>query len=290
MKIKIENKTIKYFKKMFCYSPKNILMLWMFDFFDIIFDCLRPCLIGYAIDGLLNKNYKGIIVFAVVFLISIVINHINNIEDDVIYNDIKLKFRTDYYESAIKKDVHTAIIDANLELVDEPVELIRCFFLNTINAIVGLFVSVVYMCANLGISIGISVLILCLIFTGIAVLFNKKQLPYLRELHQLNETERVEVGSRNPNTYKKFLKNKYSLTANISKIDAKGNLWVDIIVLVILVVSLLLFTNTKSITIGIIYAGIEYIDMIVSNFSLIPDIYYDYKKASICIEKISLDV
>lgn len=290
MKIIIENKTIKYFKKIFCYSPKNILMLWMFDFFDIIFDCFRPCLIGCAIDGLLNKNYKGLIVFAVVFLISIGLNHINNIEDDVVYNDIKLKFRTDYYKSAIKKDVSTAVIDANLELVDEPVELVRCFFLNTVNSIVGLSASVVYMCAKLGMSIGVLVLILCLIFTWIAILFNKKQLPDLRKLLQLNETERVEVGSREANTYKKFLKNKYSLTANISKIDAKGNLWIDIVVLIILVASLLLFTNNKSITVGLIYAGIEYIDMMVSNFSLIPDIYYDYKKASIYIEKIYLDM
>lgn len=36
------------------------------------------------------------------------------------------------------------------------------------------------------------------------------------------------------------------------------------------------------------YSGIEYIFMLISSFNMIPDLYYEYKDVSLCVDKIDL--
>ena len=56
--------------------------------------------------------------------------------------------------------------------------------------------------------------------------------------------------------------------------------------MLIMVLSLLILSNKADITLGSLYAGLEYIAMLISGFSIIPDVYYDYKVTEICVKRI----
>ena len=111
--------TLKYLKDIFNSEKKDIVKLYIFDFADIIYNCIQPFLIGKAIDDLLRNNFLWVIVLVVTYLINVLIEYINNIDDDIIYNRIKFNYRKKYYCNALNKSVSTSTIDANIELVDE---------------------------------------------------------------------------------------------------------------------------------------------------------------------------
>lgn len=85
------------------------------------------------------------------------------------------------------------------------------------------------------------------------------------------------------------MRKRHELIIKCSKINANGNIFVNIVRLLIMVSTLLILSNKDSVTVGQLYAGLEYIIMLISGFSLIPDFYFDYKDTTLCIERIIID-
>lgn len=285
----MKNKTIKYLLKIYYYSKKSILKLWLFDAFGIIYECVEPLLLGLTIDGLIRKQYVYFIYFVLAFAFNILISYFNDVEDDIVYNTIRQKFMTDYYKVAINQEIDTGTIDANNELIEQPIEFVRCFAVNIINIIGMLLISFTYICVAFSVLIGLVALILCLIFAFIGIFFYKKQLPVKEQIYILEEKRRDSVGRRNNKTFGMFLRKRHELIIKCSKIDANGNIFVNIVRLLIMVSTLLTLSNKAGATVGQLYAGLEYIIMLISGFSLIPDFYFDYKDTRLCIERIVID-
>lgn len=283
-----DKKSLKYLDKVFCNSKNDIIRLWCFDAIDMAYDWVQPLLIGCAIDGLINQRYIGLIILIVLYLINVVINYFNNTNDDIVYNTIKSEFRVRYYENALKRNLNTSTIEANIELVDKPVEFIRCFCVNYLNCIGMLCFSLFFILNNFSFFIKIYVVALSIVAALIGICFNKKQIPNLNKLYSIKEKQRDKIGSRNSGIYKNFLNKMYSLNIYNSIIDSKGILFMNFITVCLLAGSLFLFTKEANITLGIMYSGIEYIFMLISSFDMIPDLYYEYKDVSLCIDKIDL--
>ena len=169
----MKNKTIKYLLKIYYYSKKSILKLWLFDAFGIIYECVEPLLLGRTIDGLIRKQYVYFIYFILAFAFNILISYFNDVEDDIVYNTIRQKFMTDHYKVAINQEIDTGTIDANNELIEQPIEFVRCFAVNIINIIGMLLISFTYICVAFSVLIGLITLILCLIFAFIVIFLYK---------------------------------------------------------------------------------------------------------------------
>lgn len=275
-----------YLRKIIYHSKKYIIKLWCFDAIDMAYDWIQPSLIGYAIDCLINQKYMGLIILIVLYLINVIINYFNNTNDDIVYNTIKSEFRVKYYENALKKNLDISTIEANIELVDKPVEFIRCFCTNYLNCIGMLCFSLLFLFKNFSIIIKIFICFLSIVATIIGIYFNKQQIPNLNELYRLKEKQRDKIGSRNSYIYKTFLNNMYALNIHNVIIDSKGILFMNIITICLLAGSLFLFTKETNITLGIMYSGIEYIFMLISSFNMIPDLYYEYKDVLLCIDNV----
>ena len=280
--------TLKYLKDIFNSEKKDIVKLYIFDFADIIYNCIQPFLIGKAIDDLLRNNFLWVIVLVVTYLINVLIEYINNIDDDIIYNRIKFNYRKKYYCNALNKSVSTSTIDANIELVDEVIEFVRCLVANYLESVCMLCAAMIFICKNFGFQIQVIVFSVCLILIFIGIITNKKQVKNLYALYDINEKRRIKIGSRDLDTYSSFLSKRYHLIISNSKIDARGTLTISIIRILVLSVSLFLYSREQAISVGIIYAGIEYIIMLMDGFDAIPRLYYDYKDISICVDKIDL--
>lgn len=285
----MKNKTIEYLLKIYCYSKKSILKLWLFDALGIIYECVEPLLLGLTIDGLIKKQYVYFICFVLVFAFNILISYFNDIDDDIVYNAIRQKFMTDHYNVTIQQEIDIGTIDAKNELIEQPIEFVRCFVVNIINIIGMLLISFTYICVAFSVWIGLFSLISCLIFTFVGIIFYKKQLPVKEQIYILEEKRRDSVGSRNNKTFGIFLRKRHELIIKCSKINANGNIFVNIVRLLIMVSTLLILSNKASVTVGQLYAGLEYIIMLISGFSLIPDFYFDYKDTRLCIERIVID-
>ena len=74
---------VLYLKDIFNSEKKDIVKLYIFDFADIIYNCIQPFLIGKAIDDLLRNNFLWVFVLVVTYLINVLIEYINNIDDDI---------------------------------------------------------------------------------------------------------------------------------------------------------------------------------------------------------------
>ena len=283
-----KNSFFKYIGTVLRYSKHEIIKLWCFDAADLVYDWFQPLLIGSAIDGLMNQRYRGLIVFIVLYLIDTGINYFNNIDDNKVYNNIKKEFRCKYYKKAVERNLDTSKIDSNVELVDRPIDFVRCLFVNYFNCAGMLFFSIVFILYNYSLYIGIFVFALCVVNAVIGTCFNQKQIPNVNELYNSKEKRRDKIGSRNPCVYKTFLSNIYRLDLHNSKIDSKGMLSINVITVCMLAVSLFLFTKETDITIGLMFSGIEYIFMLKSSFDMFPDLYYEYKDVSLCIDRIDL--
>ena len=64
---------------------KDIWKLWLSDIADILYECIEPLLIGFAIDDLMKKQYVGIICFAGVFLIRLIISYFSDVQNDIVH-------------------------------------------------------------------------------------------------------------------------------------------------------------------------------------------------------------
>ena len=148
--------------------------------------------------------------------------------------------------------------------------------------------SLFFILNNFSFFIKIYVVVLSVVAALIGICFNKKQIPNLNKLYSIKEKQRDKIGSRNSGIYKSFLNKMYSLNLHNSIIDSKGILFMNVITVCLLAGSLFLFTKEANITLGIMYSGIEYIFMLISSFNMIPDLYYEYKDVSLCVDKIDL--
>lgn len=285
----MKNKTIEYLLKIYCYSKKSILKLWLFDALGIIYECVEPLLLGLTIDGLIKKQYVYFICFVLVFAVNILISYFNDVDDDIVYNTIRQKFMTDHYKSAINQEMDTGKIDADNVLIEQPIDFVRFLAVNIINIAGMLLLPLIYICSTFSVSTGLVALVLCLIFSFLGILLYKKQLPLKQHLYMLNEKRRDSVGSRNNENFGGFLRKKHKLIVKCSKIDANGNIFVNVVRLLILASTLLILSIKDGASVGQIYAGLEYTIMLISSFSLIPDFYLDYKDTKLCIERINID-
>lgn len=283
-----KNSFFKYIRTVVCHSKHDIIKLWCFDAADLVYDWFQPLLIGCAIDDLMNQSYRGLIVFIVLYLIDTGINYFNNTDDNKVYNNIKKEFRCKYYKKAVESNLDTSKIDSNVELVDRPIEFVRCLFVNYFNCVGMLLFSIVFILCNYSLYIGIFVFALNVVNAIVGTYFNQKQIPNVNELYNSKEKRRDKIGSRNLCVYKTFLSNIYRLDFHNSKIDAKGMFFINVITVCMLAVSLFLFTKENDITIGFMFSGIEYIFMLKSSFDMFPDLYYEYKDVSLCIDRIDL--
>lgn len=282
----MEKRTVKYLVKIYSYSKQNIWKLWIYDTVGIIYECIEPLLLGLAIDGLMKKQYISLMCFAGVFLTNIIIAYFNDVQDDIVYNEIKHKFKTDYFSTAVRQNTDTGIIDADTELIEEPINFVRCLAVNMGNIVCMIFTPLLYMCFKIDIWLGLFSLLGCCAFTIVGVIFNKKELPTIEQIFKLNERRRDKIGSRDVKAYSLFLRKRHKLIVENSRVDARGNIWVNLILMLIMVLSLLMLSNKVDITLGSLYAGIEYIAMLISGFSIIPDVHYDYKVTEICVNRI----
>ncbi|MBR4892856.1 MAG: hypothetical protein IKZ35_02615 [Clostridia bacterium] len=276
-----------YLKDMFNSEKRDILRLYSFDFVDSIYICIQPFLIGKAIDGLFDNSFLWLFVLIGAYLFNVLIGYFNNIDDDIVYNRIKLKYRNRYYHNAINRNIATSTIDANVELVDSVVDFIRCFVANYLEKGFMLFAALIFVFSNFGFQIQATVFFACLISVFIGIVANKKMIPNLNALYDVNEERRVKIGSRDSNVYTSFLNKRYSLIITNSKIDATGTLIINFIRIIALASSLFFCSKEPAASIGIIYAGIEYIIMLMDGFDAIPEIYYEFKDVSICVHKIN---
>ena len=282
----MKNKTTKYLWKIYSYSKKDIWKLWLSDIADILYECIEPLLIGFAIDDLMKKQYVGIICFAGVFLIRLIISYFSDVQDDIVYNEIKHKFKTEYFSTAVRQNTDTGTIDADAELIEEPVNFVRCLAVNIGNIVCMILTPLLYMCFTIDIWLGLFSLLGCCAFTIVGVIFNKKELPTLEKIFKFNEIRRDKIGSRDVKTYSSFLRKQHKLIEKNSRVDARGNIWVNLILLLTMVSSLLMVSNKADFTLGMLYAVLKYIIMLINGFSMIPDVYYDYKTTEICIKRI----
>ena len=277
-----------YLKDMFNSEKRDILRLYSFDFADSIYICIQPFLIGKAIDGLFDNNFLWLFVLIGAYLFNVLMGYFNNIDDDIVYNRIKLEYRNRYYHNAINRNIATSTIDANVELVDSAVDFIRCFVANYLEKGFMLFAALIFVFSNFGFQIQAIVFFACLISVFIGIVANKKMIPNLNTLYDVNEERRVKIGSRDSNVYTGFLNKRYSLIIANSKIDAAGTLIINFIRIIALASSLFFCSKEPAASIGIIYAGIEYIIMLMDGFDALPEIYYEFKDVSICVHRINL--
>jgi len=262
--------------------------LYFFDLINIIYACFQPFLIGKTIDSLQNNNFLWIIVLIVACLINSAIVFFNNIDDDVVYNRIKLDYESSYYANAVKKGIPTSVIDSNVELVDNIVEFIRCFAVKYLEGICMLCATSIFIFKNFEIELQVFVFLLCFILVFVGIVTNKKQVTQLRTLYDINEERRIKIGSRSSDIFLSFLKRRYSLIISNSKKEAIGTLIIDIVSILVLAGSLFLCSRDGNMSVGLIYAGIEYIIMLIEGLNTIPEFYYDCQELLICIDKIDL--
>ena len=277
-----------YLKDIFNSEKRDILKLYSFDFVDSIYICIQPFLIGKAIDGLFNNDFLWLFVLIGAFLFNALMGYLNNLHDDIVYSRIKLKYRNRYYSNAVNRNVATSTIDANVELVDSIADFIRCFVADYLEKVFMLFAAMIFVFRNFGFKIQATVFLACLISIFIGIVTNKKMMPNLNALYDDNEERRVKIGSRDSNVYTVFLNKRYSLINSNSKINATGTLIISFIRIIALAGSLFYCSKEPAASIGIIYAGIEYIIMLMDGFNALPEIYYDFKDISICVHKIDL--
>ncbi len=256
-------------------SLKNLIIRfkWRISFtfslvvLESLLHILYPLLIGYAINDLLEKEYRGIIHLAVLGSLSLIIGTARRFYDTRIYSGIYCHIAPEMVESEYQKDSSVSKISARSSLLTEFVEFLENSMPQVIGAIISL-VGIVTIIASLNLKVFFACISLLVLIFTIYALTGKLNFNLNAKYNAQLETQVEALGSKDIDIVKTYFNTLMKWNIKLSDLET-----VNYLIIWIGVIALFIFTPITIISSGVLKYGLvfsalmyvfEYIDIVIS--------------------------
>lgn len=233
---------------------------------------IHPLLIGYAIDGVFNNNYKPLYILIGIYIFSITIASARRMIDTRTYSQIHLNLAESIVHDDEYEDYEEHKRLARVEMTEDIVETLNDdipMFIESIIQIVGtLFILSQFNISYFGIAF-----LICILIIIVYGYYTKHIYALNRKLNNHYEGYIDSITRRRHFQFTKYFTFMNQRKIHLSDMEAKIYFFLYLGILGLLVFVLVTEANKPSVTPGNIFAVIAYVINFETGMSLIPYLY-----------------
>ena len=262
----------------------SVGVTWSLTFLETALSAIIPLLIGFAIDGLLEKSYLAFSQLYVVFVALIILSVARRIYDTRAYGTIKVRLSE---ELLIRSNsLHTSKANARLEMGRELIDFLEQEVPELMSAFVQIIVAIVVLYAYHP-ALSYTAISTAVLSLAIYALFHRRFFNLNAQFNHEKEQQVHTLDSRKTHSISAYLKRLRLSEVKIS--DTESYVYGLIFFVMLSFISFNLWYSTTSIeiTVGTIFSIISYSWEFVESSLVLPITLQSWSRLSEIIQRIN---
>jgi len=240
---------------------------------EALLTLLFPLVIGYAIDGAMEKSYQGVLQLGGLGLIVLIIGVGRRFFDSRHYAKVYEEIGSDLICKSRKQDTSTK--SARLSMIKELIEFLEFSLPELVNALISL-IGVIVIIATLNLNIFLGALISTLLIV-ITYWISSSKTIYLNKGANDEQEKQVEViAAKSKNGLKNHLHEMMRWNIRLSDLEAINFSVTWLVLMAFLVVSIVISVDSQLIQYGILFSLIMYVFQYMESVVNIPFFFQNW--------------
>jgi len=236
------------------------------------FKVLQPFVLGIAINDLLNKSEKGLLLFGGLYIAGFIIGVIRRYYDTRAYTSIYTNIASEIAEIQNEKQVNISSIAARSALVKELVDFFEQDVTQGFSSVISVIGALVML-----LLFDPWIFLSCLITIGLIILIyslsNSKIYNYNIGLNDELEDRITVLSSRNPNQIKTHFKGISKWLVKLSDLETLNFGIIEVLLFVLAIFTIYLSASMETASAGSIFSAITYVLEFSGGVFMLPFIY-----------------
>lgn len=285
--VKQENKMIKFsLGTIFSRFKSKILFTWSLVLLEALVFLLYPLFIGDAVDGLINNDKTGLLLFAGLGIVHLLFAGGRRFYDTRIYSKIYLQIAPELVEKEFGQNSEASKVSARTNMLTELIEFLENIFPEIVNSLIGLIGTMVLLLL-INLNIFIATLISIAVTVIVYALSSKRTFRLNSSFNSELERHYDIIKKREmPGIFNHFKKLTFF---NIKLSDLEtinfSIIWAGFIGLIIY--SIIAVVHTEQISYGEMLSTIMYVFNFVESMIMMPFFYQQYVRLQEITDRIS---
>ncbi len=267
-------------KDLFKSNYKLLVFCYTLFFIESLLMITYPMVLGDSIDEFIEGNFYYSIYLVLVLGGFILSSYFRRVYDTRIFSTIYRKMILKYIGREIDKKEKTSVINARTNMLNTIVSFFEIDLPYIFYSVFSIIGSVLIIMINYNFWIGLMMLIFMIPIYFISNYFRKLLSIKYSESNNLNEKDVEVIDQLDKTSIKHHYILKNLLSIQISNIDAKNNMFNNIVNYSLIIIVLILFIVFDNPTVGIIMGLYSYSLTYISGVGMIPNLVlrYEYLK------------
>ena len=267
-------------KDLFKNNYKSLLFVYFLFILESVLALLYPMVLGNTIDYFISKEYNYTFLLALVLGGFIFTAYFRRIFDTRVFSTMYRKLIVKYINTEIDKQTSTSTITARTYMLNSIVSFLETDLPYIFYAFFSVIGSITIIMIKYNLVIGLMTLVSLFPIMLVSNYFRKRLSQRYSESNDLSEKDVDNINSLDKSKIKHHYINKNFLSIKISNLDAKNNLFNDMINYTLIVLVLLIFSIIETPTIGSIMGLYQYVIKFTSGVLMFPNLIlrYEYLK------------
>ena len=236
---------------------------------------LFPLVIGYAIDGLLNDSYTGLMQLAALGIAELVVGSTRRFYDSRVYSGIYQKLGAQVVNNDSKSS--TSILTARVNMLEELVEFFENTFPQLFHSIINL-VGTVIILYSFSLNIFFGCIMLAILTAIVFGLTSKRTIDFNRYYNDALEEQVDVIEKRQPENVKNHMRDLMRWNIKLSDLETINFsiVWLAVVVLFLFAIVDMIQNNAGAIEYGAVLSVIMYVFQYADGVLEIPWNYQEW--------------
>ena len=263
---------------------KGLSVNWLMTLVETGLMTLIPLFIGYAIDGLLEKNTESLMDLVIVVSVLIVISVLRRIYDTRVFGDIRVATSVKLEQQS--PDLPVSTLNARLEMGRELVDFLEFKVPELTNAVVQLVISFVVLFSYAA-YLSYAALAAALLMLGIYALFHHRFYQLNQEYNHQHEKQVKVLETKSRRGLFVHLSRLKNTEVKLSDTESILYGLIISILMAFVIFNLWFATSHIAITVGTIFAIVSYSWEFVESALVLPDTLQGWTRLSEIMDRIN---